>query len=83
MRARCERRVTDDRFGIGMRMMRIAIDNAIFPEIAKAAIAESIVVAGRQIATQLINGDLQYQFWPDAVPRIGTILRVRVIGDCA
>ena len=54
--------MTDDRLGICMRMVRVAINDAVLPEIAETAVAEAIVVTRGQVAAELVDGDLQDQF---------------------
>ena len=53
--------MTDDGLGIGMGMMRIAINDTGFPQKLETTFTQSIVLACGQIATKLVNGDLQDQ----------------------
>jgi len=61
MRACRERRMTDDRFGVGMRMVCIAIKHARVQQHTQAAVTETVVVAHRQIRAHLVDSDLQHQ----------------------
>ena len=61
MCAGCECRVADDRLCIRMRMIGVAIDNPVLPEVAKAAITKPVIVSRRQVAPKLIDSDLQNQ----------------------
>jgi hypothetical protein len=62
MRAGRERRVPDDGLGVGVRVMGIAIDDAVLPQVTKAAVPEPIVITRGQVAAQLVDRDLQDQF---------------------
>ena len=72
MRARSQCRVADDSLGVGVPMVSISINDAGLPQVAEAAFAEAIVKARRQIATQLVDRDLQDQF--------GLVARIRCDG---
>jgi hypothetical protein len=61
VRAGRERRMADDGLRVGVRVVRIAVDDALLPEVAEAAFAETIVVTRRQVAAQLVDRDLQDQ----------------------
>jgi len=58
-----ERGVSDDGLGVRVRVMRVSVDDSRLPQVAKAAVTQAIVVAGRQVAAQLIDRDLQDQLW--------------------
>ncbi len=59
VRPRRKRRMTNNRFGISMGVMRIVIVNAFFQQISKATFAKAVKIARRQIASQLVDSDLQ------------------------
>jgi hypothetical protein len=52
----------NDRFRIRVGVMRILEDHSLFEQVAKATLAHSIDESLREIAPQLIHGDLQNQF---------------------
>ena len=62
MRAGRERRMPDNGLGVGVAMVRIAVHDARLPQVAEAAFAQAIVVAGRQVSPQLVDCDLQNEF---------------------
>ena len=53
-----ERRVANDRLCVSVSMVRIDVHQTLVEEVAKAALTQSLVVTPRQIAAQLIDGDL-------------------------
>ena len=55
--------MTHNGLGVGMRVMRVAVYDAGFPQVAEAALAEAIVVPRWQITAKLVDGYLQNQFW--------------------
>ena len=61
MCASCERCMPNNGLRVGMRMMRVSVNDAVFPEVAKPALAKPIIVARRQIAAELVNSDLKNQ----------------------
>jgi hypothetical protein len=40
---------------VGMIMVRIRVNSAVLPQVAKSAVAKTIKTAGRQVSTQLIH----------------------------
>lgn len=64
-----KRRMSDNRLGIGVRVMCVAVNHTIFPQVAKITFARSIVVTAWQIAAKLIDRDLKDQ--------PGPLLRIR------
>ena len=54
--------MTHNGLGVGVRVMRVAVYDAGFPQVAKAALAEAIVVTHWQITAKLVHGYLQDQF---------------------
>ena len=62
MCASCQCHVADDSFCICMCVMCIAIHDSVFPKVANAAVAESVVIPRRQVTAQLIYRDLKDQF---------------------
>ena len=44
-----------------MGMVRVVVVNPLFQEVAQPALAEPVDVAGRQVAPELVDGDLDYE----------------------
>jgi len=63
MRTCCQRRMTNNGLCVGMRMVRVSVNDTFFQEVAKAAVTEPLVIAGRKVAAQLVHGNLQDQPW--------------------
>jgi hypothetical protein len=59
VRTRRERGVANDRFRVGMGMMRIRKDDAILQKKAETALAHAIQIAIDEVSTQLVDRDLQ------------------------
>ena len=53
--------MTDDRLGICMRMVRVAINDAVLEQVTKTTVTQAFVIPGRQIAAQLIDRKLENQ----------------------
>jgi len=64
VRAGRERRVSDDRLRVRMRMMRVSVNDTILPKVPKSSFAETVVIARRQVTSQLIHRDLQNESRP-------------------
>jgi hypothetical protein len=60
--SRGQRGVSDDRFGIGMPVVRVSKYDAIFQQVIESAFAKAFAVSERQVTSQLINRDLQNEF---------------------
>jgi hypothetical protein len=58
-----QRCVTDDRLCIGVAMMRIFIDRAVFEQVAESAFSKLAGMPAKQIAPKLVHGDLQDEPW--------------------
>ncbi len=56
--------MADYSLGIGVRMMRVTVNDTRLPKVAETAFRETIVVAGRQVTTQLVDSDLQNESRP-------------------
>jgi hypothetical protein len=46
-------------FGVGVLVVGIDVPGALLHEVAESTLAESISITARQIATELVYGDLQ------------------------
>ena len=53
--------MADDGLGVGVPVMGVLEDGALLVQVAEAALAEAIVDAARQVAAQLVDGDLKDQ----------------------
>gem|GEM_PF-5755523 len=63
MSARRQRNMPDNRFRVGVRMMRVFEDDSLIQQVTKTAVPHPLHESLRQVASQLIDGDLQNQFW--------------------
>jgi hypothetical protein len=63
MGARCQRGVTDDGLCIGVCMVGVLINNAVFQQVTKATFTESVIVACRQVTAESIHCYLKDKFW--------------------
>ena len=62
-RACRQSRVANDGLVVGVIMVGIRVNRALFPQVAKSAVAQTLKMAGGKISTQLIHSDLQDQTW--------------------
>ena len=61
MRARGQRGMAYDRLGIRMSVVCIVVVDALFQQVAEATLSELLAMPKRQVATQLVESDLEYQ----------------------
>ena len=60
--AGCQGHVADDGLRVRMAMMRVVVVNALLEQVAQTALAEPVGVARRQVAPELVDGDLEDEF---------------------
>jgi hypothetical protein len=53
--------MSHDRFGIGVPMVRIAKHDSLVQQVIESAFAEPVAISEGQIATQLVDGNLQHE----------------------
>jgi hypothetical protein len=51
--------VADDGFRVGMGMVGVVVVDTLLEQVAQPAVAEPVDVARRQVAPELVHGDLQ------------------------